>query len=252
MVDVPKTLHKNRRNEAIDLFLSSILRKEKAVFESKICCLSNWLPLVQLGAYHLLIPALPLLPHILLPLLLAMEIGFLMVSVIPYFTIVHHIGWFHLTAKVLRFVFIEIFLGCCLFLCFDSKNRRRALNPKIQEMAILAIIMGLAAEYVVFFVNMVMVITKSIKKLLSKEKKEGYIVYKKEEEDRGLGGVRSSGKGRKRFKKSVLEFGRDDIADILQKEVKNPKTKQSTNWLDFDLDDEKKTKRSLVSPHRRT
>ena len=186
VVDVPKTLLRNRRNETLDLFLSSILKNEKVVFHSKICCLSNWFTLVHLAAYHLLIPALPLLPQLLLPVLIIMEIGFFLVSLIPYLAITRFVGWFYFTAKVLRFILLEEFLICCLILCLESKNRRKPLNTKIQELAVLAIIFGLAIDYIVFIVNMIMVIMQAVKGVLNKKKKKiGYIIFKEKKNELG-------------------------------------------------------------------
>ena len=99
--------------------------------------------------------------------------------------------------------------------------------------------MGLVAEYLVFFVDIIMVVSKTIMKLLSKKKNKGLIIYKEKVESDVFKDFSQGGESN--------ECGEIDIevekeGEKSENPAKSPLPKKSTSWFDFDEDAEEDEK----------
>ena len=179
IIDIPKTIEYNKTNQAINLFFVSVLIRSELAYSSKICSLNNWFSFIHMGLYQFLIPALPLLPRFVLTFLIIIELGCLLLTILPYLMVTRFLGWFQLFSKVVRFLFLEGFLICCIILCWESRNELKPLSESVQDLAILLVVMGLVAEYMLFMTQLLLIIIKVLKGIFGKKKsKEGCIKYK--------------------------------------------------------------------------
>ena len=178
VIDIEKTVLYNKKNRAIELFCHTLLTKSEETFSSQLCCLHKWLELVQLVLYQLMIPALPFLPQLLLPVVIAAELGFFVTLAYSYFLIYRFIHWLQIVAKGVRFLILGGFLSCCLLLSLESRNQKKPVSENLQDWAITFICLGIITEYISFVVGLVVVVRGKIVGYCRGEKTGIFIFYK--------------------------------------------------------------------------
>ena len=175
-----KTIERNRTDETIEQFCVYILKDSEILLKwNKIFLINNWLIMFQMVLYHVLVVALPLLPRLLLPSLIALELVFYLFTIIPFLCVAKFISWFRLFVRTLRFIFFEGFLICCLYLCIQSNNVIKPLDYDIQIYAIILISLGIALEYMALFVHLILRVKYAIYEFLLNERnpEDAIVIY---------------------------------------------------------------------------
>ena len=181
--------------------------------------LHSWFGMVTLATYQVLVPSLPLLPQLLIPLMMIIELANITLIYFLYFGSHRFINCFTLTAKTSRFVFIEGFLIFSLILCIESNNKRKPLNEHIQTYAVLFNGLGLLSEYIAFAIKITLIIYKKIKNFCDGVKAEPYIYYREE-------GIGSEDSDFLDYDRGVLDLKSQIYGSSLQRHLRNSSNKK--------------------------
>ena len=177
VVDVRRTLLKNTIDGSISQFCLAILTQKSEVLQSKVCCACNCLVFLQSFLYQFLVQALPLLPQLLIPVLISIELAGILLTALPFCAITNFISAYRLISRILRFLMLEGFLVICAVISFQVGGKKLPVNTSLQECAIVFIIFGVAVQYFIFGAEMILMVKRLITKHLKKKslKKDGEV-----------------------------------------------------------------------------
>ena len=193
-IDHTKTLTSLLTNKPVELYLLADIKRPNQIQETpksnkkvqkkknlSIWRYFNYLSMIHLCLYQVLIPALPLLPGMLLGILTIIEVVFFLIVAIPYTCTSRYVVGHKLLAKVFRLIFMGSFYLICLMINLSGDGDKKPVNESIQKAAISSLLLGLIAEYIMFVIGMVLVICQGCSGMCSGKKKkkvEPIIFYK--------------------------------------------------------------------------
>ena len=188
-IDQKGTISLNKENIQIEIFARSAIRNDPKAFEHSTILLYNLLEVLKLAAFQLSIVALPFSPNVLLCFLVALELTFFIVSLLPFLCWSRYISWFEFITLSIKFVSLEGFLMTCLIISGGSRRQMRPVSQDLQKIALVCIYIGVAVSYLVEFVRLVHIVYDLLAKRFSKngggaaaEKKK---VYKNKDKNSG-------------------------------------------------------------------
>ena len=255
ILDGQKTLEHLTIDHTLELFCSILLTQNAKSYSLGVCRLFNVMNLIKPTIYQILITALPVLPILQLPLLIAMELGFFLSRMLPFIFGYYYISWARLFADIVRFVFLEGFFICCCILCFQSGNEEVPLSSSIQGATIFLIFLGVVFEYLAFVTSTIYILyTRTKNWMKGTQAKYKYLYYrlpetsKKEvdnpsqsnEEDKYFVDSFNNKTSRRtsNLKKWVEAQKEKESPVIANKERQTDKTKSKKEIFWFDLEDE--------------
>lgn len=186
VIDAEATIRLNRPNIVVEQYAKAELREDPDVFESITSLLGNFMFLLRVLLYQLLLSALPLAPQIQLTLLVLNEGIYLTLNLRNYIKVKHLKHVHLLIAKLVQSAFLLLFLTLCCILAFrDDYLNPRGVGVSIQTIGIWCILLAMLFEYIflmigIFFIVKALIIQCRKKKDNdpAKKKKDPFVEYK--------------------------------------------------------------------------
>ena len=166
-IDSMKTLEYNSRNMAVEDFTRAYINKtDPGSFSRPIYLLNNLLSILHLAALQISIISLPKAPIVLIAILVAAEITFIGLNVIPYFYF-RFISLRQLTSKMITSICLLAFYLICLYIAFENPKKVMPVNDRAQQFGIVIISLGIMSNYLFTFFKVVGIVVQTFKKYCS-------------------------------------------------------------------------------------
>ena len=134
-------------------FTREMIKNEPESYTSQLSLLSNYFNILHLALLQIAIPSLAYSPVVLLILLIALELFFIVLTIYPFFFHSKFISWFELIVRILKCLFMVIFLTACLFISLSSSKQKMPVSKTLQNVGIFAISAGIFLFFVVILVK---------------------------------------------------------------------------------------------------
>ena len=136
--------------------------------------LNNFFNVLQMAILQALVVSLPHSPRLVLTMLIFMELGFMLLTTIPYAFIFRFILVLDFLAKFIKFMCMEAFFTIILIITLKSGKERRPVSMFLQELAIFVITAGIGFTYLFTIIKIIKLIYSMIKTLRERrEERQG-------------------------------------------------------------------------------